>query len=245
MATNHQAKACDSIGSIAYEYGIPWEEIWNHPKNAELKRLRRDPNILKQGDVVHIPDWKPKPYILPTGKRHRIVYPRPYTRLRLRVVVDPGPAPTDDPAAAPPSGGRNLVAQDPPPDTKPRSDQPRAGVAYDLLVDDLVLHGTTDGDGYIDCKIPPNAAKARLVLAPGTPHETSLAVRIGHLDPADQVSGIKQRLRNLCFDCGDQSDDETPAFAAAVRAFQAKHGLDVTGSVDDRTRAEIVKAHGS
>ena len=36
-----------------------------------------------------------------------------------------------------------------------------------------------------------------------------------------------------------------PELEAALRAFQAKHGLSVTGKIDDATRAEILKAHGT
>jgi N-acetylmuramoyl-L-alanine amidase len=65
------------------------------------------------------------------------------------------------------------------------------------------------------------------------------------LDPIDVISGVKQRLRNLCFDCGDHSDEETPDLQAALSAFQAKHALSVTGTIDDATRAAILEAHGS
>ena len=35
---------CDSIPSIAKDKGFFWKTIWNHPNNAMLKALRKDPN---------------------------------------------------------------------------------------------------------------------------------------------------------------------------------------------------------
>jgi hypothetical protein len=49
----------------------------------------------------------------------------------------------------------------------------------------------------------------------------------------------------LCFDCGDESDEPTADFAAALRAFQSKYDLTLTGEADDETRSELLKAHGS
>jgi len=245
MASQHEVKNGECIGSIAYAHGMPWEEIWNHAKNGAVRRLRGDPNVLRAGDVLFIPDYKPEPHVLETGKHHRIVYQPPRAQLRLRVVLDPGAPPASGTSPAPASGSKDIAQEDPEPSSEARADKARKGLAYRLFVDDEIIEGTTDGDGYVDCEIPPTASLGRLLLAPGTPDETEVRVQLGHLDPIEEVSGVKQRLRNLCFDCGDQSDEETPELGAAVRAFQSKHGLEPTGALDDQTRAEIKKAHGT
>jgi hypothetical protein len=162
------------------------------------------------------------------------------------VVVDPGPPPAPEAPPGPPSPDtKNDTGQDPESDRAPRRDEPRGQLAFTLYVNEETIQGTTDQDGYVDCGIPPNVTRARLVLAPGTPHETEIKLNLGHLDPIDEISGVKQRLRNLCFDCGDQSNEETPDFAAALRAFQGKHALEPTGVLDEQTRAEILNAHGT
>jgi hypothetical protein len=246
MASRYQVQPGDCLFTIADDHHLPWEKIWNHENNAELKKKRKDPNILNEGDEVFIPDLDARTISLPTGAKHRIVVKRQVVRLRLRVVVDFGPKPPPPPPPAPPpTDRRHITEEDPAPNNEPRTDEPRKSLAYELVIDGTTAKGTTDDDGYVDCPIPVGAQNARLVLAPGTPDETEIALQLGHLDPISEVPGVKQRLRNLCFDCGDQTPDETPDLESALRAFQTKHGLTVSGQIDDATRAELQKQHGS
>jgi N-acetylmuramoyl-L-alanine amidase len=57
---SHTVKQGDCISSIAHETGFFWETLWNHPDNAKLKQLRKNPNALLPGDVVSIPDQRVK-----------------------------------------------------------------------------------------------------------------------------------------------------------------------------------------
>ncbi len=61
----------DSVASIAYERGLFWETVWNHPDNAELKERRAGPNILLAGDVVFVPDKELKQESVNSGQSHR------------------------------------------------------------------------------------------------------------------------------------------------------------------------------
>jgi len=242
MATDYRVQRGDCISSIAYAFNLGWEVVWNHPDNAELKEKRGDPNILKEGDVVHVPDLEQKECEVPTGALHRFKVKKMTAQLKLRIVEEP-PPPSKPQKPPPPSSDRkNSITEDPEPDTTPLKDKPRAGVAYTVEIDALSIQGKTDGDGMLTCEIPPNAKTGRLILEPGTPNETILPLHLGHLDPISEVSGVKQRLANLTFKCGD-GDDETPELEAALRVFQEKHGLKVTGKIDDATRDELKKAH--
>jgi len=63
--------------------------------------------------------------------------------------------------------------------------------------------------------------------------------KIGWMDPIAEVSGIQARLNNLGFDCGDPDgapDDDT---TSAVKAFQARIGIDPTGTIDDTLRQKL------
>jgi len=138
-----------------------------------------------------------------------------------------------------------VTTEDPEPDTRPRDDEPRANVAYKLEVEGQVFTGTTDGDGRLEHDIPPDAARGQLILEPDTPNESIFPLNLGHLDPVSELSGVKQRLANLSYGCGDCDDEETPQLAEALRAFQAKHGLSINGEADDATRNKLKEVHGA
>ena len=48
-------KQGDYLTRIAHRLGFVANEVWNDPKNAELKALRSDPDTLKSGDIVFVP----------------------------------------------------------------------------------------------------------------------------------------------------------------------------------------------
>jgi hypothetical protein len=68
---NYSVKQGDCIESIAFEHGLFWKTVWNHPKNLNLKERRKDPNVLFPGDVVFIPDKEEKQEPGVTEQRHR------------------------------------------------------------------------------------------------------------------------------------------------------------------------------
>ncbi len=69
-ATKYTVKQGECFSSIAYQHGFFWESLWSHPDNAELKRTRDTPFVLKPGDVVHIPPLNEREESCPTGKVH-------------------------------------------------------------------------------------------------------------------------------------------------------------------------------
>ncbi|MGK3964571.1 peptidoglycan-binding protein [Sorangium sp. So ce118] len=245
MAVDYRVRSGECLISIAHDHGLSWEMLWNHPNNAEIKRLRGDPNILKEGDILHIPDRALKECTVATGAAHRFVVKRKTAMLRLRIVQDalPKAKPQQSPPA-PSRDPRTAITEDPEVESPPTKDEPRAGVAYLLKVDGVTIRGTTDQDGMIACEIAPNAREGQLILEPDTPNETMLRLNLGHLDPIDEVGGVKQRLTNLTFDCGDTGDDMTPELESALRAFQEKHGLAVTGEIDQAMKDRLREVHG-
>ncbi len=242
MAVAYRVRTGDCISSIAAEHNLLWEFVWNHPDNAELREKRGDPNILKEGDIVHVPSPKPKECEVETGKLHRFKVTTEKTHLKLRIVQEPKPKSKPQEPVAPTAGLKNVTSEDPEPDATLLKDEPRADVAYRLKIDGSTFEGKTSSDGVLECDIPPHVKTGWLILEPGTPNETSLALNLGHLDPIDEVSGVKQRLANLTFDCGS-GDGETPELEAALRLFQQKNGLKVTGKIDQATKDELAKLH--
>lgn len=240
MPSNYTVRSGDCIGSIAHEHGLDWQVVWDHPKNAQLKKKRGNPNIVKEGDVVHLPDPEPKSVDIPTGSEHRFTVKRKMAKLKLKFVKEPLPKGKTDPPP-PRTDRRQAVSEDPEPEP-PKEDEPQANVPYVVELGALTIEGETDSDGILECDIPWSARKGKVTLAPGTPSETVLALNLGHLDPIDDLSGVKQRLANLTFPCGD-GDEETPELTAALRMFQEKYGLEMTGTLDQKTRDAIDKAY--
>lgn len=118
-------------------------------------------------------------------------------------------------------------------------DQPRADADYLLEIDGKSIRGRTDGDGVLDQPLPPGARSGTLTM--GT---EVLPLDFGHIDPITEVSGVQGRLNNLGFACGEPDGVVGEPTREALRAFQAQNGLNVTGEIDDATRAKLEEMHG-
>ncbi len=123
-----------------------------------------------------------------------------------------------------------------------RHAEPRADEAYELIFEEQTISGTTDGDGWIDQPIPSTATRATLSLLEG---EETYELQLGHLDPHDSPSGIQQRLRALGFYFGAVDEEIGPQTQAAIRRFQTKQGLEVSGEADDATADALRDAYGN
>lgn len=71
MPKEHRVRPGECISSIAETNGFFPDTIWNHADNADLKKLRQDPNTLVPGDVVVIPDKEAGEESGATGARHK------------------------------------------------------------------------------------------------------------------------------------------------------------------------------
>jgi hypothetical protein len=234
----YRAKQGDCIGSIAYSHGLTWEKVWNHPNNAKLKE-QRDPNLLFPGDEIFLPPLDRRTESVSTDQRHRFKVKDVPAKLHLRLVdID---------------------------------DTTRAGLDYTINVDGRFFDGKTDNNGCIDVSIPPNAKKAILTVRPpcaaqedeadeqvytGPPvHMLATAqpppvieqyeIWLGSVDPADEIVGIQERLINLGYDLVKPNGALDEPTQSALRHLQKQRNLDVTETMDDATRRELEKLHGS
>ncbi|MBZ4415809.1 LysM peptidoglycan-binding domain-containing protein [Myxococcus sp. RHSTA-1-4] len=73
MPLRYEVRVGDCLSSIAFEHGFHPDTLWNHPDNAALRQQRDNPNVLVAGDVVWIPDLRPKQVPVTTGRVHRFV----------------------------------------------------------------------------------------------------------------------------------------------------------------------------
>jgi len=122
-----------------------------------------------------------------------------------------------------------------------QKDKPRARVKYVIVIEGTSITGVTGSDGMIEVPIPPNAREGKLVLVET---EEEFPIFLGHLDPVESVSGVQARLNSLGFMCGAVDGEFGPHTESAIRSFQAKWGLDSTGTVDGPTKAKILEQYG-
>lgn len=245
MPEDYTVQTGDCISSIAFERGFFWETIWNHPKNAELKQKRQDPNILKEGDLVHIPDKELKEESCATDQKHKFKMKGVPAKLKLKVMEPPkaDDEPADDPAGGAEDGSH---VEDPDYNPEPVEDVPVKNAPYRLEIDgQVVSEGSTDGEGQVEIELPPNAREGRLVIRPGTPEERVLPLNLGGMDPISEISGVRKRLSNLGFPCTSTGDEMTDDLASALRMFQQNNELDITGKIDNATKDKLKQLHGS
>jgi len=71
MPTYHTVKQGEYLSKIALKYGFAnYLTIWDHPENAQLKKKRKNPNILFPGDRLYIPEKDYKEVTCSTQQRH-------------------------------------------------------------------------------------------------------------------------------------------------------------------------------
>jgi hypothetical protein len=245
MAGYYTVQQGDYLSKIAKQNGfLDYHIIWDHPSNAQLKQQRQNPNVLFPGDQVFIPDMEERDESGCTEKRHTFVVNKQPLKLRL-------------------------VLED-------IYEQPIANAACLLLVDGQTFQVTTDGDGKTEQEIPADSKEGSLVISDDqTPFQNSaIPIKIGNLDPVDQVSGQIARLNNLGYFAGDidqtqetgggtgsdvsgnqgngsngegSGDTTAPGndpFRSAVEEFQCDQGLQVDGICGPQTQAKLKQVHG-
>lgn len=81
----------DCMKSIAKCHGFFWRTLWDLAENAEVKRLRVDPMVLRAGDRLTIPEKRNKEESGNTEKRHRYRRKGGRAKLRLRFLYEEEP----------------------------------------------------------------------------------------------------------------------------------------------------------
>lgn len=125
-----------------------------------------------------------------------------------------------------------------------RDGEPRGNEPYTLDVDGVITQGDTDANGGIQVPIAADAKRARLQV--GKPSDIEeYTFQLGAIDPLDELSGVQGRLNNLGFDCGRVDGKWGPQTERAVRKYQERRKLAVTGKVDEATKQKLREDYGS
>jgi len=123
-------------------------------------------------------------------------------------------------------------------------EQPRADVPFVLKVNDHLTEGRTDAEGFVVAFISQEALEGELELGDGDDRE-KFDLALGRLDPIKEPSGIRSRLQNLGYGCGDEEGDLGEKGRSALRCFQGDRGIPQTGEPDEATLAELKRSHRS
>ncbi len=182
----------DSVPKIAREAGVPWEAIWNHPKNAEL-RATRHPQVLRKGDPVFVPAPEQKQVDVAVGNRDYFTKLAAFETLRVQLVLDGAKQKPEfwrlEVEGCPPVGedrGKRTAGTDP------------TATEFGARI---------DAGGLLVATVPGWANRATLLVAwRGDPRESdrrtaAIALQFRWLAPPGDPLGVSQRLRNLGYDC--------------------------------------------
>ncbi|MFA6045492.1 MAG: peptidoglycan-binding domain-containing protein [Phycisphaerales bacterium] len=238
----------ECIHSIAFDHGLFWETLWNHPDNSEVKSARESPSLLMVGDKLTVPPLTIKKESRPNEARHKFKrkgVPAKLVLILMRQPEDDRNADGTDPNADP-----NGASKDPDP-VDPKAQEPWADAAWTCTIDGELSTGTTGSDGKIELTISPGARQGKLVIDSDKPTQRVIMLNLGGLEPPDSVKGVMQRLRNLGFapGSGDPPGEGDAAGVAqlreAIERFQVANELDKTGKLNDATIDKLKEVHGS
>lgn len=215
MADWYTVKQGDCLSSLAAQRGLKdWRSIYNHPENAAFQQQRPNPNVTAPGDRVYIPDREALSKSGDVDSRNTYVLARDKTSLRLVVADEDG--------------------------------QPYKQVEYELTIGKDTYQGKTDSSGLVQHLIDAEASSGVLTVRwDGPPaRRCTWRLKLGHLDPASEITGIQARLNNLGYKAGPVDGTLGPLTHAAVRAFQEKYQLTVDGDPGPITQAKLEEVHG-
>jgi len=122
--------------------------------------------------------------------------------------------------------------------------KPVANAPCTLEVEGSAQDLTTDGNGQLERDIQRSAEIAKLTLP-----RSEYSVKIGHLDPVEETSGVIARLNNLGYYVAPESERGEDEVRSAIEEFQRDHDLVPAGGrpsgvADEPTRAKLKEAHG-
>ncbi len=211
----HVVRPGECLSKIARQYGfLDYRTVYEHPDNKAFRQKRPNPNILFPGDVVMIPERKPKTAGVSSGKVHR-----------FKVVV--------------PKKEMHLQIQDH--DGKPLANEP---YVLEVDGEEPTEGEQTDGDGKLKARVSLAKGSAKLIIRGRVLRLRFGALNPLKDCKEGDVSGLQGRLRNLGYNPGTADGILGPQTRAALAVFQSDEGLDMTGEPDDQTLSKLEERHG-
>lgn len=216
MTATHIVEPGEHLGSIARRFGfVNFTVLWEHPNNAAVKALRKDPTLLAPGDEIFIPDRVRLVFSRLTDASHDFKVQLDALKLNLRLLDHDG---------EPRKNLRVIV----------RVEVPDTGAASASNEQQL----STDADGNVSFDIATHVDSGTIEIG-----GVAFPLRIGGLDPVDTEDGVAQRLSNLGYLVLDEDETDPEDLRLAIEDFQSDNDLKVTGErADIETKLEEI--HG-
>lgn len=114
------------------------------------------------------------------------------------------------------------------------------GKPCDMTVEGKKETLTTDGDGKIEKVIQPVDEIARLVVT-----RLDFSVKIGHLDPVEEESGVESRLNNLGYHVPPEDERDDDELRSSIEEFQCDFKMKVDGENNSGLQSRLRDEHGA
>lgn len=224
----------DYLTKLADKMGFSAKAVWDDAKNADLKARRVNMDILAPGDIVYVPDAKPKGLPITAGTTNK--YVARVSRVTINLILQKdGQILADEPYVI---EGLGVPV--------PGKSSPEGKVSFDISVHvrevQLVLTrrdmAHTVLIGEMDPLDQPSGVKKRLSHLGFLVWRPEVEARTSDLLSSEGPFDLVERLRRS----GGIDDDE---LQRAIEAFQRAEGLKPTGAMDAATREALGAAHGS
>ncbi len=125
---------------------------------------------------------------------------------------------------------------------KDSSDNSYSNKKYEIHYGLDTVSGNTNGEGLIEAELPANVHEAKLLVWLRGNDETPsycTTIQFEQLEPENEPKGVQKRLQNLGFYNGAIDGEFGPMTREAIKNFQKKNNLPVTGTVNPEVSEKI------
>jgi hypothetical protein len=221
----HTTQQGECLSKIAHQHNLNgWQKLWEHPKNAPLRKKRKNPHVLYAGDPVALPGVEVHELVRSTDATHRIAVKSSSITASLVVVFrgDEGEALASEPYE----------------------------LRYDVGGVSESKTGQLSGSGELSERLPLAARQAEVFLPDRSQHYRFM---LGHLDPTEDeqdaflASGVEARLASLGYLQRAPADTHVSDPKRALCAFQQQvmGRSDPSGELDAATCRKLEEAYGT
>jgi hypothetical protein len=200
----------DHLDRVAAAHGLDPDVVWNLPENADLRQLRKKPNILCEGDILYLPDPPARQWLtVAIGGTNSFVAKPAQTTFSVAITYD------GKPLANEPFTVHGFPQSDP----QSTDGDGKLTIVVDLAVSQVTVEFPrlplvrTFRIGHLDPLTEPSGLTQRLV-------------HLGYLSPRSAEGGSASNLEGAlrAFQRDQQLPETGVADDATLSALESEHG---------------------